>query len=238
MVRQYFSNRKETSDDLEQIHRDLFNDNASPEKIKLFHELCKSAHSFLPSERCRGKKCVLGISCGNLDSKIMFIGEAPGRNGAERTGIPIYGDPAGDNFERILMKVGKGRIGRDSFYITNTFLWNPVNEQGNNDRPSEQEIDSALEFLKRQIEIVNPELVIALGNTAYNTLDKINKLPVYNSPMKDLSGKIFRWTENMYIGAMYHPSPRVVGTHRSIDQMSNDLRSILKSYISQRNNYE
>jgi DNA polymerase len=112
----YISNRKETREDLDKIHHHIFNHKADDEKIKLFSELCESAYEFSPSERCKNKTCVIGPACGNLDSKIMFIAEAPGRNGAQRTGIPIYGDPAGDNFERILLQSTNNMIGREDVY--------------------------------------------------------------------------------------------------------------------------
>jgi len=113
----YISNRKETPEELNILCTELFNDLATEEKIKTFAEICDIAYNFVPSERCRNKKCVIGPACGNLDAKIMFVAEAPGRNGAERTGIPIYGDPSGDNFEIILNNATKSIISRKDVYI-------------------------------------------------------------------------------------------------------------------------
>ena len=229
----YISNRKETSDDLKILHVEIFNNKADPEKIRIFEEACHIAYEFVPSERCHGKKCVIGPACGNLDSKVMFIAEAPGRNGAERTGIPIYGDPSGDNFEIILNRATNGRLTRRDVYITNTFLWNPTNEQGNNDRPTKEEILKGLPFLKAQIDIVKPELIIALGNTAYKTLGNIYPLPSQGS-LREMAGKVFRWTDELLLGIMYHPSPRVVGTHRTLEQMITDMQATLKQYLLMR----
>jgi len=229
----YISNRKETSNDLKILHMELFNNHANPDKIKAFEEMCRIAYDFIPSERCRGKKCVVGPACGNLDAKIMFIAEAPGRNGAERTGIPIYGDPSGDNFEIILNNATGGHLTRKDLYITNTFLWNPINEKGNNDRPTDEEIFKGLPFLKAQIEIVKPELIVAMGNTAYQTLGNIYPLPFQGS-LREMAGKVFRWTDDLLLGIMYHPSPRVLCTHRSMEEMINDMKSTLKQHILMR----
>ena len=229
----YISNRKETPDDLKILYTELFNNKANSEKIKAFDEMCRIAYDFVPSERCKGKKCVVGPACGNLDAKIMFIAEAPGRNGAERTGIPIYGDPSGDNFETILYNATGGHLARKDVYITNTFLWNPTNEQGNNDRPTDTEIIKGLPFLKAQIEIVKPELIVAMGNTAYKTLGHIYPLP-FQGILREMAGKVFRWTDRLLLGIIYHPSPRVLGTHRTLEEMIHDMRSMLKQHVLMR----
>ena len=202
----YISNRKENDSILEQLDDEIYNFNASIDKQKMFEHLCFSKlKDYYPSERCKGKRCVIGKSCGNLDAKIMFIAEAPGRNGAERTGVPIYGDPTGDNFEKILFQSTNGILTRKDIYITNVFLWNPTNSLGNNDKPTEEEIKKSICFLQEQIEIVNPELIIVLGMTAYNSLNYISKIPIEGCSMGSLSGKLLEWN-NKLLGVMYHPS--------------------------------
>lgn len=237
MSKLYISDRKETQEILGQLRSDLYNwsvQQTNPGKHERYMRLCFDIRRFVPSERCKEKQCVLGFANGNIDSKIVFVAEAPGRNGAERTGIPIYGDPTGDNFERILNKASASKIGRKDVFITNTFLWNPTNQFGNNDRPTTQEIDDALPWLKAQLDIIEPEFVVALGMTAYQTLNKIHPLPVDKVPMSYLAGKVFKWNDHCLLGAMYHPSPRVIGTHRTMDQMIEDLRTMFKSYVLRR----
>lgn len=229
----YISNRKETKNELDLLYNELFNNNASKIKIKKFKELCEQAYKFVPSERCKDKKCVLGPQCGNLDSEIMFIAEAPGRNGAERTGIPIYGDPTGDNFEIILNKATYGVLSRKDVYITNTFLWNPTSEKGNNDKPTEEEINKSFFLLREQIGIVKPKLIITLGKTAFDTLNKYQNLSIKNYIFKYTVGNLYPLMNDISIGVMYHPSPRVIGIHRSIDQMVLDLRKMIRNYIDQ-----
>ena len=165
----------------------------------------------------------------------MFIAEAPGRNGAERTKIPIYGDPSGDNFENILNKASFGKIGRKDIFITNAFLWNPTDINGNNDKPTEEEINKSLYFLEKQIEIVDPKLIITLGKTAYETLGKISKLQEECFSIKNMIGKIYNWNKKYLISILYHPSPRVIGVHRTIDEMINDLRNVFREYIRIKN---
>ena len=85
--------------------------------------------------RMCGRTKVLSEKNGNIDSKVVFIGEAPGRLGADRTGIPFYGDQAGQNFERLLQFTG---LTRKQVFITNAVLCNPRDEKGNNSPPNKE----------------------------------------------------------------------------------------------------
>lgn len=72
---------------------------------------------------------VLGPPNGNLDSSVVFIAEAPGRLGADKFGIPLFGDETGRNFEWLISKAG---INRDEIFITNAVLCNPRAADGKN----------------------------------------------------------------------------------------------------------
>ena len=220
----FISSRTEIPEKLQELRHSLYNHDATESKQVRFDSLLQSLVGYYPSERCHGKTCVIGGQCGNLDAKVMFIAEAPGRNGAERTGIPLYGDPTGDNFERILDASG---LNRKDVFITNTFLWNPTAPSGNNDKPTDAEIQASLPFLKEQIDIVNPGLIVALGLTAYKTLGLLSS--VQPASMKALSGKLLSWN-GRYLGVLPHPSPRVVGVYKTLEEITKDLKSILKEY--------
>ncbi len=71
-------------------------------KRRKFEMLIENANRCNLCDRMCGRTRVLSEKNGSIDSKIIFIGEAPGRLGADRTGIPFYGDQAGKNFERLL----------------------------------------------------------------------------------------------------------------------------------------
>ena len=73
-------------------------------------------------QRLCGRTKVLSQGNGSLNAKILFVAEAPGRLGADRTGIPLYGDRTGDNFEALLGNVGWHR---QDIFITNALLCNP-----------------------------------------------------------------------------------------------------------------
>lgn len=112
-----------------------------------------------------GKKVVLGV--GSLDAKIMFVGEAPGSE-EEIAGEPFVG-PAGQLLTKMISAMG---LKREQVYIGNIMNWRPQlptvdgREQVGNRPPTEAEMRYCLPYLKAQIEVVQPELLVALGSTA------------------------------------------------------------------------
>jgi DNA polymerase len=112
-----------------------------------------------------GKKVVLGV--GNVDAKIMFVGEAPGAE-EEIQGEPFVG-PAGQLLNKMIQGMG---LKRSDVYIGNIMNWRPElpvtggGEQFGNRPPTEEEMRYCLPYLRAQIEVVAPDLLVALGSTA------------------------------------------------------------------------
>lgn len=112
-----------------------------------------------------GKKVVLGV--GSLEARIMFVGEAPGAE-EEIQGEPFVG-PAGQLLTKMIQAMG---LQRADVYIGNIMNWRPQmptvegREQVGNRPPSEDEMRYCLPYLRAQIEVVNPEVLVALGSTA------------------------------------------------------------------------
>ncbi len=96
----------------------------------------------------------LVFSDGNPQARIMFVGEAPGRD-EDLEGIPFIGR-SGKLLDRMIGAIG---LDRTTAYITNVIPWRPP---GNRD-PSPQETQICLPFIKRQIELVDPDVLVCLG---------------------------------------------------------------------------
>jgi DNA polymerase len=94
---------------------------------------------------------------GNPLSRIMFIGEAPGRD-EDRQGLPFVGR-AGKLLDKMLAAI---HLDRTKAYITNVINWRPPDNRD----PSPEEAAMCLPFLRRHIELVNPEVIILLGAVA------------------------------------------------------------------------
>ena len=166
----------------------------------------------LCSRMCNRTK-VLSKENGNITSKVMFIAEAPGRLGAELTGIPLHGDKTGDNFEDLLQGIGWKR--KDVF-ITNAVLCNPQNDKGYNAAPGQKELRNCGNYLKRIIEFVNPDVIVTLGGTALNALKHIY---FHNLVLGDCVAKKQDWNGKILF-PLYHPGNRAKRFRKKEKQMS------------------
>lgn len=151
----------------------------------------------LKSEAVNCSKCALRAGCkqvvfgeGYHQSRLMLVGEGPGAD-EDRLGAPFVGR-AGLLLNKILMAAG---IDRDSVYITNVVKCRPPQ----NRVPVQPEIDSCLPYLRRQIELVDPDIVVCLGALANRTL--IDK----NTSITRNRGKWKQTGKRRYIST-FHPA--------------------------------
>ncbi len=165
--------------------------------------------------RMSERTSVLSEKNGNIDSKVVFIGEAPGRLGADRTGIPFHGDQTGKNFERLIQFAG---LTRQQIFITNAVLCNPRDEKGNNSTPNKEEVRNCSIYLSMLIDIIKPEIIVSLGQCALRSLDVIEE---HNIELRKNVRKPVKWDKYM-IMPMYHPSPRA-SINRSIENQKGDF---------------
>ena len=98
---------------------------------------------------------------GNINSKIMIIGEGPGAN-EDAEGKPFVGR-AGKLLDKMLAAI---KLDRTKVYISNVVNYRPPS----NRKPTEVEIERYLPYLKSHIEIIDPKILLLLGSTALNTL--------------------------------------------------------------------
>jgi len=98
---------------------------------------------------------------GNPQARVMFVGEAPGRE-EDIEGLPFVGR-SGKLLDRMIAAIG---LDRTSAYIANVIPWRPPG----NRTPTPQETQICLPFIQRQIELVNPDVLVTLGNPSTQTL--------------------------------------------------------------------
>src|SRR6266704_356765 len=98
---------------------------------------------------------------GNPQARVMFVGEAPGRD-EDIEGLPFVGR-SGKLLDRMIAAIG---LDRSRAYIANVIPWRPPG----NRTPTPQETQICLPFIRRQIELVNPDVLVTLGNPSTQTL--------------------------------------------------------------------
>ena len=109
----------------------------------------------------KNKAANMVFSDGNPKSKIMFLGEAPGSN-EDQEGLPFVGR-AGTLLDKMLASIN---LDRKSVYISNIINYRPPE----NRRPTDEEMNRYLPFVKKHIEIIAPKILVLLGSTAMNAL--------------------------------------------------------------------
>ena len=177
------------------------------------------SHCTLCPRMCHRTK-VLSKANGNVASKVLFIAEAPGRLGADKTGIPLYGDRTGDNFDVLLRNI---RFERNEIFITNAILCNPRTNQGNNGTPTKNEIENCSSFLEMTINLIKPQVIATLGITALKALNYIS--PHYYT-LQDKIASPLNWRE-FILFPLYHAGPRAL-IHRSLSKQRSDYMQLAK----------
>jgi DNA polymerase len=191
-------------------------------KQESFKRLTAEAAACVVCERMRERQAVLSHLNGSLTPRVMFIAEAPGRNGADRTRIPFHGDTSGNNFEQLLASI---KLTRDDIFISNSVLCSPRKPSGANDKPSRAEIRNCSGFLRRQIELINPPVIATLGAVA---LDALRLIEVHDLRLREDVAKIAWWNGRLLV-PLYHPSPQVIITVRTLNEQKRDFRVLLKA---------
>ena len=142
-----------------------------------------------------GAQVVFGV--GSIDADIFFCGEAPGGD-EEKQGEPFVGR-AGDLLTKIITAMG---LAREDVYIGNIMNWRPeMPTPVGNRPPSPEEMAYCLPYLRAQIEVVQPKLIVALGMTAVNGLLG----PDPKRRMGTIRGQFFEFNETPLL-VTYHPS--------------------------------
>ena len=188
-------------------------------KAQIFKELVAEAASCTACPAMCGRSAVLSELNGSPDARVMFIGEAPGRKGADRTRIPFSGDQSGANFDRYLSSID---LTREEIFITSAALCNPRAESGANRRPLLREIANCSTFLRRTIEVVDPRVIVTLGSVA---LEALKRIQYHELTLKRSSAQIQQWNGRVLV-PIYHPSPQVLASHRREGEQLQDYKVV------------
>ncbi|BCD62495.1 uracil-DNA glycosylase [Nitratiruptor sp. YY08-26] len=128
---------------------------------------------------------------GNPHAKLMFVGEGPGAT-EDETGRPFVGR-AGQLLTKMIENVLE--ISRSDVFIANIVKCRPPN----NRVPTPEEVSKCIPYLFKQIEIINPKIIVALGSTSYKHLTGDN------TPISKIRGEIIQFRNRILIPT-FHPS--------------------------------
>lgn len=187
-----------------------------------FDNLCTRVSECIICPRMKNSQRVLNHSSGSTNADIMFIGEAPGRLGADNSGIPFHGDKSGHNFEELLEFAN---LDRSYIFVTNAVLCNPKDESGNNSTPTKTEVHNCSNHLAEQIKIINPKIVVTLGSVA---LESTRYVASHQLTLKENVRTATKWFERILI-PLYHPGQRAM-LHRSFANQRSDYQFVSEQF--------
>lgn len=148
------------------------------------------------------------FGAGDPSARLMFVGEAPGKN-EDLQGEPFVG-AAGRLLDELLAEID---IAKSDVYIANVLKCRPP---GNRD-PRPDEIDSCKGYLREQIRMINPEVVVTLGNFATKLLLRTE------TGITRLRGQRYDWWLGAVLVPTFHPAAALRGGERVKDQMRQDF---------------
>jgi uracil-DNA glycosylase family 4 len=172
------------------------------DKIEIEKQLKKIKDEVLKCQKCslfKTRKFPV-IGQGNHQAKIIFIGEAPGAS-ENLTGVPFCG-AAGKILDELLESIG---IKKEDVYIANILKCRPPG----NRNPEKKEIEDCTPYLEKQIKIINPKVICALGNFSTGFILEKYGLKDQIQGISKIHGKIFDPLVNendLKIISFYHPA--------------------------------
>lgn len=202
--------------------------NTKHDRLKVIRdELLTFTHSPLYEYRTKNKFFPV-IGEGSHDASIMFVGEAPGQTEA-KTGKPFCGS-SGKFLTELIESIG---LTRDKVYITNVVKDRPPENRD----PTPEEIALYAPFLDRQVQIIQPKVIVTLGRHSMSYVMKRYDLDLELESISKIHGKIF---ETVYFDAennshpvtivtLYHPAAALYNGGMR-DTLKKDFE-VLKKYI-------
>lgn len=197
-----------------------------------YRHLCEEASECRECPLVFHKLTYLNQNNGSINSPLMFIGEAPGfvKNPNQRLKA-FYGNQSGWNFEHLLKTIG---LDRDSVFVTNALLHTPIMGSAHKyddyygflsiRPPSLAELKKCSSFLKRQMDLVDPKIICTLGRSAldacFTVFPGFPRLNLFRNAAKPAN-----WDEKI-IFPLYHTSPNVTSSFRSLKQMEKDFQEL------------
>lgn len=199
------------------IHKDGSRSMSVPiAEIETIDELAAVASVCTICRLCETRNTVV-FGSGSPNADVMVIGEGPGQREDEQ-GVPFVGR-SGQLLTRLLAEQG---IVRDDVYIANVVKCRPPRNRD----PRPDEIDSCKPYLRRQIQLVDPKVVVTVGNFSskllLNTTAGITKT----------RGQAYEWW-GRYLVPTFHPAAALRGGQRVTDDIRNDI-AIVRSLLDGR----
>ena len=158
------------------------------------------------------------VGSGNPKAKILFIGEAPGK-AEDESGEPFVGR-SGKILNELLAEIG---LKRKDVFITNVVKCRPPKNRD----PKKTEIKACMPFLKKQIEIINPKVIVTLGRHAMNHFLTKETISEAHGQIFKINNETKRGKRTRTLIPIYHPAATIYNPQKKPDLIK-DFQTIKK----------
>lgn len=175
-------------------------------------ELAALAETAAACTACRlaEERTSVVFGSGAADAGVMFVGEAPGQREDEQ-GLPFVG-PSGELLGKLLAEIG---LARDDVYIANVVKCRPPRNRD----PRPDEIEACKDYLRTQLRLVDPAVVVTLGNFASKLLLRTD------TGITRLRGTAYPWW-GRHLVPTFHPAAALRGSARVLEEMREDFATV------------
>jgi len=217
--------------DLEILNREIVNCRKCPRLVEWREEVARVKRKAYQDQEYWGKP-VLGF--GDPQARVLVVGLAPGAHGSNRTGRQFTGDASGGFLFPALYRAGfanqpsaesrsDGLILNDMYITASGRCAPPAN------KPTSEELNNCQPYLDREIEILNPKVIVCLGRIAFERMLKIYS--VRNSKWKFGHGVAYQLENGIWFVCSYHPSQQNTLTGKLTVKMFDDIWRKAKNLI-------
>jgi uracil-DNA glycosylase family 4 len=177
---------------------------------------------------------------GDPHARVLVVGLAPGAHGSNRTGRQFTGDASGDFLYPALFRAGFANQPHSSargdgltlhdMYITASGRCAPPDN-----KPSREELDNCQPFLEREIQLIQPKVIVALGRIAFDRIVRIYSVHGLPSTVKFAHGATFKLTDPLntdhWLLCSYHPSQQNTLTGKLTVKMFDEIWKKAKALL-------
>jgi len=157
---------------------------------KIITELLSPPEGCSRCKLCQSRKTIV-VGEGNPNAELVFVGEGPAEQ-EDAQGRPFVGK-AGQLLDKMIHAMG---LQREQVYLCNIVKCHPTG----NRNPEAEEIEACSQFLARQLDVIRPKIVVALGNLAAQTLLQTEE------PISQLRGNFFPYRNGAKLMPTLHPA--------------------------------
>ena len=197
---------------LEQHNQQIIACRKCPRLVKWREEVAQVKRKAYINEEYWGKP-VPGF--GDTQARVMVVGLAPGAHGSNRTGRQFTGDASGGFLFPALHKAGfanqaKSESRGDGLILTNMYITASGRCAPPDNKPNPEELNNCQPFLERELEFIQPKVIVCLGKIAF---DRILKIFAVRS-LKFAHGAAYELMTGQWLLCSYHPSQQNTSTKK------------------------